>query len=88
MAIALAIAYWTITPGKQGIVKNQMIVVSAAQGKTRISMAAALCLLKKQAKTNQVVVVFSSTLLKKQDEMAWLMQRTSSSNQGQSSREW
>ena len=72
MAIALAIAYWTITPGKQGTVKNQMIVVPAAQGKTRISMAAALCLLKKQAKTNQVVVVFSSTLLKKQDELAWL----------------
>ena len=72
MAIALAIAYWTITPGKQGTVKNQMIVIPAAQGKTRISMAAALCLLKKQATTDKVVVVFSSELLKKQDEEAWL----------------
>ena len=72
MAIALAIAYWTFAPGKKGTVKNQMIVVPAAQGKTRISMAAALCLLQKQATTNKVVVVFSTELLKKQDEEAWL----------------
>ena len=30
MVIALAIAYWTIAPGKKSSVKNQMIVVPAA----------------------------------------------------------
>ena len=49
-----------------------MIVVPAAKGKTRISMATALCLLKKQATTDKVVVVYPSDLLLKQDEQVWL----------------
>ena len=65
MAIALATAYWTVAPGQAGSVKNQMIVVPAAKGKTRISMATALCLLKKQTTTDKIVVVYPSELLKK-----------------------
>ena len=49
-----------------------MIVVPAAKGKTRISMATALCLQKKQATTDKVVVVYPSDLLLKQDEQVWL----------------
>ena len=68
MAIALSAAFWTIAPGQKGTLKNQMIVVPAAKGKTRISMATALCLLKKQANTDKIVIVYPSDLLMKQDE--------------------
>ena len=42
-----------------------MVVVPAAKGKTRISMATALCLLKKQTSIDKVVVAYPSDLLLK-----------------------
>ena len=46
-AIAVAVAHMTGTPGLEGSKKNHMVVVPPSKGKTRITMAIALLLLRK-----------------------------------------
>ena len=48
-----------------------MVVIPPAKGKTRISMAVALLLLRKFKKASKVVVAFPNKLLKDQDGEAW-----------------
>ena len=62
-AIAIAVAHMTCTPGLTGSKKNHMVVVPPSKGKTRITMAIALLLLKKFEKAPKVVVVWPNKVL-------------------------
>ena len=71
MAIAIAVAHMTATPGLSGSKKNHMVVVPPSKGKTRITMAIALLLLRKFTKAAKVVIVWPNEVLKNQDAEAW-----------------
>ena len=71
-AIAIAVAYMSPQPRKGGgTKKNHLVVVPPAKGKTRITIATALCLLWKYKKAHTIVIVYPNEGLMKQDAEAW-----------------
>ena len=72
LSLALATIHNAPIIGKPGTqIKNQMLVIPAAKGKTRIAMAIALGMSKKYPSLKKVVVVYLNSLLMEQDQENW-----------------
>ena len=61
-AISIAVAHMTVS-GKNDSRKNHLVVVPPGKGKTRITMATALLLLRRFEKVTNVVVVWPNEFL-------------------------
>ena len=74
LQLALALATVSKAPAyfKSGTKKNQMLVVPAAKGKTRIAMAIAIGMKAKYKDAmDQVIIVYDNKLLEEQDFDNW-----------------